>query len=192
MDILRIFLLLLVTAGFCTTGQALTITPADCTPANLCLTSNDNGSADDVVFPVLSGMDLLYKFETGIVGETPSPTALLADSYDTVDIVMEGPDDYLGATVRYVGGDFVDCAFPCYLTVKDGRVGTPARYLFDLAVFGWDGMEDLVLANFWPGQGSLSNFAIYGNSSPIPVPAAFWLFGTALIGFIGLSRRMSL
>ncbi len=25
--------------------------------------------------------------------------------------------------------------------------------------------------------------------SPIPVPAAVWLFGTALIGFIGLSRR---
>lgn len=27
------------------------------------------------------------------------------------------------------------------------------------------------------------------NPNPIPVPAAFWLFGTALIGFIGLSRR---
>ena len=25
---------------------------------------------------------------------------------------------------------------------------------------------------------------------PIPVPAAFWLFGTALIGFIGMSRRI--
>jgi hypothetical protein len=25
--------------------------------------------------------------------------------------------------------------------------------------------------------------------SPIPVPASFWLFGTALIGFIGISRR---
>ena len=25
--------------------------------------------------------------------------------------------------------------------------------------------------------------------SPVPVPAAFWLFGTALIGFIGFSRR---
>ena len=23
----------------------------------------------------------------------------------------------------------------------------------------------------------------------VPVPAAFWLFGTALIGFIGISRR---
>jgi hypothetical protein len=27
------------------------------------------------------------------------------------------------------------------------------------------------------------------NISPIPVPAAMWLFGTALIGFIGISRR---
>ena len=25
--------------------------------------------------------------------------------------------------------------------------------------------------------------------SPIPIPAAFWLFGTALIGFVGVSRR---
>jgi hypothetical protein len=28
--------------------------------------------------------------------------------------------------------------------------------------------------------------------SPVPVPTAFWLFGTALIGFVGLSRRTSL
>jgi hypothetical protein len=27
------------------------------------------------------------------------------------------------------------------------------------------------------------------NASVVPVPAAFWLFGTALIGFIGFSRR---
>jgi hypothetical protein len=33
----------------------------------------------------------------------------------------------------------------------------------------------------------LSHFAIY--ASPVPVPAAVWLFGTALIGFIGMSRR---
>ena len=28
-----------------------------------------------------------------------------------------------------------------------------------------------------------------GDIPPIPVPAAFWLFGTALIGFVGYSRR---
>jgi hypothetical protein len=27
--------------------------------------------------------------------------------------------------------------------------------------------------------------------SVVPVPAAFWLFGTALIGFIGFSRKTS-
>jgi len=31
-----------------------------------------------------------------------------------------------------------------------------------------------------------------GVTSVVPVPAAFWLFGTALIGFIGISRRTNL
>jgi len=31
-----------------------------------------------------------------------------------------------------------------------------------------------------------------GEIPPVPVPAAFWLFGTALLGFIGFSRRTSL
>lgn len=32
-----------------------------------------------------------------------------------------------------------------------------------------------------------SNWTEYG--AVVPVPAAFWLFGTALVGFIGISRR---
>jgi len=32
---------------------------------------------------------------------------------------------------------------------------------------------------------SIDNLSI----NPVPVPAAFWLFGTALIGFVGISRR---
>jgi hypothetical protein len=37
---------------------------------------------------------------------------------------------------------------------------------------------------------NLSHFSIYTSGiSPVPVPAAIWLFGTALIGFIGMSRR---
>jgi len=35
----------------------------------------------------------------------------------------------------------------------------------------------------------LSHLSIYTSVSPVPVPAAVWLFGTALIGFIGMSRR---
>ena len=32
-------------------------------------------------------------------------------------------------------------------------------------------------------------FSTYVDVSPVPVPAAVWLFGTALIGFVGMSRR---
>ncbi|MDH3387863.1 MAG: hypothetical protein OEN02_08140 [Gammaproteobacteria bacterium] len=30
---------------------------------------------------------------------------------------------------------------------------------------------------------------VYGDIAPVPLPAAFWLFGSAPIGFIGVSRR---
>jgi len=40
-----------------------------------------------------------------------------------------------------------------------------------------------------PGGQGLSHLTFYDSISEIPVPAAFWLFGTALIGFIGFSRR---
>jgi hypothetical protein len=58
---------------------------------------------------------------------------------------------------------------------------------------------DLTLANFWSNDknSSVAYIAIYGNLisanasatlSAVPAPATFWLFGTALLGFIGLSR----
>ena len=40
---------------------------------------------------------------------------------------------------------------------------------------------------YFGGSGALDNLTY----SVVPVPAAFWLFGTALIGFIGYSRRRS-
>jgi len=185
-------------ASYSSVSQALTVSPDVCTanPTH-CSTDPDHTSSDVSVFPVeLTGLYLLYKFETDN-GEDGS--ASLSGSYSTVDVLTDTitgeSDDYVGATVRYDhnGGDIVDCNFPCYLAITDGN-HDPGRYLFNLALsgpIGWNGIEDLVLANFWVGKGSISNFAIYGTASPIPVPAAVWLFGTALIGFIGFSRRTS-
>ena len=51
----------------------------------------------------------------------------------------------------------------------------------------WDTDIPNLLANVGDGQVSLNI-----NVSPVPVPAAFWLFGTALIGFVGVSRRTSI
>jgi len=39
-----------------------------------------------------------------------------------------------------------------------------------------------------PDRFFIDDFKAY-STSPIPVPAAVWLFGSALIGFIGMSRR---
>lgn len=39
------------------------------------------------------------------------------------------------------------------------------------------------------GAGNQYSESLILTPSPVPVPAAFWLFGTALIGFIGISRR---
>jgi len=38
------------------------------------------------------------------------------------------------------------------------------------------------------GSGAIDNLP----NNTMPVPSAFWLFGTALIGFIDFSRRTSL
>jgi hypothetical protein len=50
----------------------------------------------------------------------------------------------------------------------------------------WDTDISLGLFNVGDGQVNL-NITV----SAVPVPAAAWLFGTALIGFVGLSRRRS-
>jgi hypothetical protein len=67
----------------------------------------------------------------------------------------------------------------------------PSR-VYSLAFLGLGSTIDMHIedTNYGDNSGSLS-VNIYSDSSipPIPVPAAFWLFGTALIGFIGISRR---
>jgi hypothetical protein len=159
-----------------------------------CWTTSENGGNDKDAFDQLIGLELLYKAESG--GNPPHEPAaesgILKDSYSTVfAYTVDDEDvDYFGATVTYGSGEFVDCSFQCYLLVKDGK-HAPARYLFNLALypFDWDGQMVLNLTDFWPNGGSISHIAIFGGMSAVPVPAAFWLFGTALIGFIGVSRR---
>jgi hypothetical protein len=43
-----------------------------------------------------------------------------------------------------------------------------------------------------PGVLSDGDVKLNINVSAVPVPAAIWLFGTALIGFVGMSRRTSI
>jgi hypothetical protein len=40
-----------------------------------------------------------------------------------------------------------------------------------------------------PGSGSTYQLALWGSVAPVPVPAAVWLFGSGLVGLVGLARR---
>jgi hypothetical protein len=201
MDMFRIIFGLLLLGTFSMSAQAATvnINPGVCILGTNCWTSTNqyNDQDPDVeYFGVVPGLplspnplvdlDLLYKDdpEDGEEGSLQGYYSTLFQQDGTSGKV----GDYSGAVISHNGGLKIDCKAPCYLTVKDGK-HDPGRYLFDLATFGWDGEMELNLSDFWEGQGAISHVAIYGNVSAIPVPAAVWLFGTALIGFVGMSRR---
>jgi hypothetical protein len=159
----------------------------------------------DSTVPGFDSMKEVYKAEYG----NPTDVGPLAGSYSTV--FTEVSNNVEHATINYDGGSSVDCtnlASPCFVLIKGGT--SPFSYLFNLAL-GWDsaytggnghgwssnaigtpswnGTMELELRNFGNDQlGSISHVALYGNISAVPVPAAFWLFGTALMCFIGLSR----
>lgn len=97
-------------------------------------------------------------------------------------------------------GDFGEDADQVYLSVyddTDNLLGTTSQIigqdisgLFTLSLFS----SNISYATFGTtaayGLGGIyaDNFT-YDPTSVIPIPAAAWLFGTALLGFIGLSRR---
>ena len=172
-----------------------------------CWLANQVGATStdlDIVLSAFEGVaglgfdrnNLLYEAVEGI----STDGGILASAYGTT-FEANGED----ASIKHVAGQAsVDCSVSCFLLVKDGDQ-LPYAYLFMLSLGwdqdptvllatttggpSWDGIEDLELKNFWTSNGSLSYAALYGpDVSEIPVPAAFWLFGTALMCFIGLSR----
>ena len=70
-----------------------------------------------------------------------------------------------------------------YFVPNTGGDNLWARLLFD--------QNDPDLHNIGKIDVYLAGSGAIGAINAVPVPAAFWLFGTALIGFIGFSRRTS-
>ena len=111
----------------------------------------------------LGSLSLLYKSEVG-----GADSGTFANSYNTAFLAT--PNDPSGAIISYINGTLVPTADPLYLYVKDGN-SNPAYYLFDIS--DWNGVENLVLENFWPQQGAISNLQILGGTvggAPGPRP----------------------
>ena len=181
----RTITLFTISAFFSLSAQAITIDPVNCGTTLTCLTTTDtnnlgSSAAIETAFGVSFDTDLTLYYKDEVGG---SESGTFASSYSTS--YANSANDPADADITYGSGASIFCP-DCYLLVKDGN-NLPAQYLISLG--SWNGTDTLELRNFWPAKGAISNVAIWGNVSPVPVPAAFWLFGTALIGFIGFSRR---
>jgi len=59
--------------------------------------------------------------------------------------------------------------------------------------FFYNGMAAIRLSDFLGGGTEYGTYELQiARTSVVPVPAAVWLFGTALLGFVGMSRRTSI
>jgi hypothetical protein len=59
----------------------------------------------------------------------------------------------------------------------------------DYAVNNGDGFSFLARIAGFDNNGQTGGWFASDGTPLVPIPASVWLFGTALIGFIGLSRR---
>ncbi len=162
-------------------------TPADCTGV---------GTGTDPAWiaascPAMSSLTEYYKATPG----TPvTEVGALAGSYATT---FTSPGDWDGGTITWNGPSAINCP-TCWLMVKDGNQ-TPGRYGYNLSTLGWDGKGTITLSAFWPANGSISHWALYGDSictvdcgggppGGIPEPAPLALIGLAL-GAAAIARR---
>ena len=152
-------------------GEGLDYGPSNCEPE----------CVGEVFDPTLDPEDLvlLYKADAEDGGGVVESGAF-AGSYDTVF-----NSDRSGATIS--GGPGIVCG-TCYLVIKDGN-HDPGYYFFDLGAAGWDGVQTITLAGFWPNDGSISHVSIWGTS--VPEPGTLSLLGAGLL-LAGFKNRKKL
>ena len=107
--------------------------------------------------------------------------------------LVSGPSDSLGADFDINGGSFLLGDFTSFNGLAAGN-GRTMSVAFEPLVVGL--FEQVVRINLFGEnvsgfQGSLGSFelSLRADVQAVPVPAAVWLFGSALAGIAGLRRR---
>lgn len=135
-----------------------------------------------------------------VTGGTPDPfsgSALASATISNGDIDVFGAQpyafsnihvDFSSANIAVTSGDIL--AFALLSPFGEG-FGVQTDYLGAYA--GGNRFSQIGDGTAWFNNTPNADltFSTYVDVSPVPVPAAVWLFGTALLGLIGISKRRS-
>ncbi len=126
-----------------------------------------------------------------------SPQTFFGFNWTAKDVTTYGPGTYTW--------NFSDASgsYAYTFTVGAGQVG--GTMLFDWSTSAnigvvnvWDVTGNTYTSTDWDGDGILGGAMINGpfggfsanfNMTAVPVPAAVWLFGSGLVGLVGVARR---
>ena len=155
--------------------------------ANTITMANYNGGAGTV--------DCTLSCEGFIIGGAPPAYAL--STTDAIDFPLNGnPDAELAKLNELLAGLDPARAPVTYVNKTDlaGNGFTTNRQYFSIkqATEIWyfeNTSGGSLTVELGTNTNNYSHWTEYGAVSAVPVPAAIWLFGTALVGFIGMSRR---
>jgi hypothetical protein len=106
-------------------------------------------------------------------------------------------DGWSSFTISVAANEILDFSFTSAtahaLTPVDNASGTS---LEGLGIMTDDNMSDLVLAYndnaLGTGDADYDDMLVRAEFSAVPIPAAVWLFGSGLLGLIGIGRRRKL
>lgn len=139
----------------------------------------------------------------GIVGDTFTFSVLTAATPEWLDLDIynreAGDDGHHTDTFRMENGDpLADASGKTVFTgsfspdndASDGNDDYVLEGSFDLGLLAlFDENTGGRIITYLTMSCANDEAITVGDISPVPVPAAFWLFGSALLGFIGMSRR---
>lgn len=146
-----------------------------------------------------------YSFDTALgSGNTESGTLTMtvADGQLGVHLLFDWNENYnidivnvwdINSTFSNCGSSFIDpSAQNCLYTGNNNTAGNTAStvWLFASTDDDGDGTLGVAMAPGGPFAGFNANFNLVPQA--VPVPAAIWLFGSGLLGLMGIARRKEL
>jgi len=162
----------------------------------LCIGSNSGANADEVDYfnpsPTIVDVDHVYWWQNhysintieGYGVKSLGNIGLNEVSINKSGVMSfnSGLDiDYISIQVKYVG-------FVAYEVATDGT----GKYTVDLfSLFGNktnNGVDSCSFGGYTFGE--IKAYGINSEPNSVPVPAAGWLLGSGLIGFVGIRRKM--